>query len=155
MENMSGPQQHTFAEIWPFLVLFIILAPTVGAKLMSIMSGWRSLASVYPEEHPFAGDLFRFQSVFMRYRSAYANVVIFGANQEGLRISVFLPWRFAHPPIFVPWQDVSAKAERRGTAKMMRLYFENSPEISMLIMQRLAAKLSRSSGDSFNLPTAI
>ena len=152
MENALSPSEF-FAKVWPFLVLFIILAPTVGAKLMSILSGWRSLASMYPEEHPFAGDLFRFQSLFLRYRSRYVNIVIFGSNHEGLFVSLFLPFRFGHSPIFIPWEDVSAERERKGLTKMIRLRFEKSPEISMVIMERLAAKLSRSSGGNFNLPT--
>lgn len=101
---------------WGFPVVFVAAWIAVGVVL-SWMSGWRSLAVRYPDPGAVEGQRFRFVSGYVgrgmrsvRYRSAIDLVV----GERGIRVSVLLPFRFMHPPFFVPWQEIErVERERR------------------------------------------
>lgn len=93
-----------------FPFLFILAWLAVGA-LLSWIGGWHALASAFPDPGRVEGRRFRLVSGFVgrglrsaRYRSVLAIVV----GERGLRVSILLPFRFMHPPFFVPWTEIAS-----------------------------------------------
>ena len=49
------------------------------------------------------------QSAAMRWLTHYNNVLTVGADSEGLFLVPFFLFRVGHPPLFVPWAEITAE----------------------------------------------
>ena len=56
----------------------------------------------------------------MRGLAHYRNCLVIGANPAGLYLAVFLPFRVAHPPLFIPWNEVTQSKTRIFFINMVR-----------------------------------
>ena len=91
-----------------FLYLFPFVFIGWGALVMymlSLMSGWRRLAQRYPARGEPTGTTFKSQSAKIGWVS-YNNVLKFTIAPDGLSVSSWGPFRFAHPPFTIPWRDI-------------------------------------------------
>lgn len=137
---------------WPDIALIVLLfiATWVAVvNIISLLGGWRSLGKSYRADRPFSGQRFWFQSAGLRTMTSYNNVLTIGANEEGLYLSVFFLFRFGHPPLFIPWEDISGTPKRVLWMKTVKLQFQKCPSVPVSISKRLADKLERASGVQF------
>ncbi|TWT82514.1 hypothetical protein CA13_39770 [Planctomycetes bacterium CA13] len=71
--------------------------------VLSWASGWWVLAKQFPARSRVDGPVAR-----MRTGSIgpihYHSMLTFVAAEHGIRISIFLPFRIGHPPLFIPWE---------------------------------------------------
>lgn len=154
---MEAGQASHFLDsffLYLFFPLFIVLWGII-CHVISLVGGWRELASQYHMEHPFSGELFRFQSAQMRGRMNYNGCVTVGANVEGLYLSVLFVLRLGHPPLFIPWSDVSGTIKKRRWFSRLRLKFERCPSVPLVISKRLGERISHASGAVFYPEGAI
>ena len=79
----------------------------------------------------------------------YNNILTVGADPDGMYVSVFVLFRFGHPPLFIPWEDVSAEAKRVWLFNVVILKFARCPSIPFWISRKLADKLEMASGVQF------
>jgi len=90
----------------PVLVVGLIIL-IVG--LSSRISGWALLAEAYPSLEPVEGRKRWFASLGLRrwafLPANYGGVVVLTFSPEGLRLSLLFPFRFMHPPLFIPWRE--------------------------------------------------
>jgi hypothetical protein len=143
-------------EIWSETT-FIILLAVMGwialtyliAPYIAAFTGWRRLAEFYHANVPFSGRKFYAQSARLRARGSYNNVLTVGANPEGMYVSVFVLFRSGHPPLFIPWEDVSAEAKRVRWVNVVILNFARCPDIPFWISRKLANQLEQASGVQF------
>lgn len=75
--------------------------------LVSLLSGWWGLAEQYRTETPFPAHMRRFQRGQMRWRTNYGNILTVVSDSRGLYLSVMFLFRLGHPPLFIPWADIS------------------------------------------------
>jgi hypothetical protein len=74
----------------------------------------------------------------------------------GIYLSILFPFRIAHPTLFIPWEDVSVKGERRRwLSPRVELRFAKCPFVPFLISRKLAAKLSQASGARLDMAAAV
>ena len=82
--------------------------------------------------------------------SHYGASLIVGANREGLHLSVLLPFRIGHPPVFIPWPDISMREQKgRLFSARVELTFQKVPNLSMRIQPGLARKIQAARGQPF------
>src|SRR5436309_12401220 len=92
---------------------FIFVGAWVGISLLlSWIGGWRALAGRYRATQRFTGVRFWMKSAGMCWGVSYRSSVYLGANSSCLFLSVFLPFRAGHPPLLIPWSDISFSRER-------------------------------------------
>ena len=115
--------------------------------LLSVFSGWRQLSQYYRSSGLFEGRRFYFQSGAMRLRARYNSVLILGVNSEGLYLSILFPFRVGHPPLLVPWGDISWTEKPGRFFGGFELQFARSPSIPFLISRRLMEKIANAAGD--------
>jgi hypothetical protein len=87
---------------------FVVLVWLLGNNLNSLVFGWWALARHYQHHGPFEGTHHRFRTCYLGW-ARYGHSVTVGANAEGLYLAVLLLLRPGHPPLFVPWADVTAE----------------------------------------------
>jgi hypothetical protein len=113
---------------------------------ISLVGGWRQLARRYRTSSPISGTTWRFRSAAMHNwsESSYNSCLKLTANEEGLGLSVFFPFRFGHPPLFIPWSDMLVSQVRRVIFfNRVRFTFPDQPAIWIDITPRLAAKIQK------------
>jgi hypothetical protein len=91
--------------------IFAVVFPIFWCAIMywiSFMGGWRQLATRYRSSSPISGTAWRFRSATLHHRmeSNYGSCLKLTANEEGLGLSVFFPFRVGHPPLFIPWSEM-------------------------------------------------
>lgn len=112
-------QANPLANIAPWAltagaVLFAALIWFVGSTLSAVGSGWHRLQHRFRAGAPFAGEERSFQTGVMRWKSRYNHCLALGANQDGLSIRAMWLARLEHPPLFVPWDEVSVTDQSRA-----------------------------------------
>lgn len=117
--------------------------------IISRISGWTSLAEIYRYTDPFNGSRWRFQSAGMRWMMSYNNCLTIGLNERGLYLSIFFIFRFGHPPIFIPWNDISITNKKGLFFKYIEFRFRRFPFLFLRINKRLAERISHSASSSW------
>ena len=77
-----------------------------------------------------------------------------GADPFGLHLAVWPLFRIGHPPLFVPWSDISLSLENYLWIEVVLLTFARDPHARVRITHRLADRLSAESGGSFDVTAA-
>lgn len=79
-----------------------------------VVLGWRAFAQRFPATGRPAGDAFVFASAWMRadsFPAGYGHCLTVTVGDAGIRISMFILFRFFHPTILVPWSAIDSVAE--------------------------------------------
>jgi hypothetical protein len=68
-------------------------------------------------------------------------------NPNGIYLSVLFIFRIGHPPLFIPWPDVSMREKRFLIFfKQVELWFSKCPSIPVVISRRLMNRISDALG---------
>lgn len=133
----------------PAYILFFIALWICVCKLISVFGGWKTLSQDYQANSAFDGQKLWLKSVAMRRWTSYSNCVNIGANKYGLYLSVLSIFRVGHPPLFIPWTDISTEAiPRRLLPDVVKFSFAKQPEVPIILFKKLAAKIFRMRQDS-------
>jgi hypothetical protein len=111
-------------------------------------SGWRQLARSYRCSAPITGISWRWQSAEMRWSCNYGNCLRVTVNEEGLHLVPMLPYRIAHPPLFIPWADLSIR-QRHTTLGFEKVTFAVAREANVIlrVSGRLVTKIEDALGE--------
>jgi len=132
-----------FAAIFP--TYFICLWLLVGA-ITSFIGGWFSLAKVFRTRVPFNGTKWRGQSGQMRWLANYNRVLTLGTNQEGLYLASMFLFRFMHPPLLVPWSEISVRRRKGWVFEYVIFTLGHELAIPLRIRVKLAERLRNEAG---------
>ncbi len=140
-----------FAFIFPFF--FVTLWILVG-YVIAFIGGWRLLAKRFRAQASFSGQKWGGQSARMRWTTNYNGVLTIGANSSGLFIVPFFLFRAGHPPLLIPWVEMTAARKTQriflGLAfDFVELRLGRAEDIPFTIRAKLAAKLEMAAGSSW------
>jgi len=85
----------------------------------------------------------------MRGLGRYRNCLVVGASPTGLYLAVFFPFRVAHPPLFIPWNEVTLSRSRIFLMNMVRFQLGRERPIPLSIRESLASKLKAAAGNAW------
>ena len=144
------PDAHLWLSSPEYLIptKFICLWVAVSF-LLSHGSGWAALAREYRTQEPYAGDRWRFQSAQMRWLLNFNHCLTIGANRTGLYLAILSPFRLAHPPLFIPWREISVRPTKLLWLRGVELRLGSELQIPLRIRESLAQKLRASAGTSW------
>lgn len=142
MENQ--PEPINIILIIPiFLTFFTALWLLVGL-LNSALSGWQRLATRYATEKPFSGHKWTWESGQMRW-VGIRNCLTVGADRNGLYLAMLVVFRFRHPPLFIPWSDISITPKRSFFRKGMEFRLGGNDGVPLWLSADLAERLRQAS----------
>jgi hypothetical protein len=146
---------QTWIAQHPPLFFCFILAGVMAFRwlllnLIAIASGWRILGRRFPAQQPFSAPVWKWQSARMRYLVGYNNCLKVGADQMGLFIRTMWGARTAHPPLYVPWNEISVTPEPGGVmGPFVRFSLGRSEQIPFTVRKTLADKLHAAAGQGW------
>lgn len=119
-----------FGAVW-----FVVCA------VVSYVGGWATLASRYRCQSDFVGERWPFQNGWMRWTVHYGNCLTVGGNSEGLYLAVFTPFRFGHPPLLIPWGEITITRRQFLFIRWVRFEIGRELHIPLSIRTTLARRL--------------
>lgn len=131
---------------WP--ALFVPFIWILVSFIISRVGGWSLLARVYlAQADTLDGDSWRFQSIQMRWGTNYGNCVTVRADPLGLGLSVLFLLRLGHPPLLIPWPDITMVTVKkfRFFPSWIEFRFRLEPSIPIRINNKLFSKILNSS----------
>jgi hypothetical protein len=105
MQNSALPLD----DVWPILFFPVLWIAISG--VLSLLSGWSSLATRFRANAPGGGETFGWVSGAMGFRFFpvnYGHCLRVTSNPTGMGLSVLLPFRAFCPPLFIPWREVES-----------------------------------------------
>jgi len=97
-----------------FLCFFVCMW-CLASYMVSLLGGWYAISKKYRRQETANGRLYFFTSMNVGI-GTYASCLFIRVGEKGLDISVFLPFRFFHPPLLIPWNAFDS-------CKRTRLFF--------------------------------
>jgi hypothetical protein len=131
-----------------FLFLWLVVS-----FVISYTGGWAVLARKFRYRATFNGSKWRGESGSMRGLAHYGSCLVIGAGPEGLYLAVFFPFRIAHPPIFIPWTEVTFSKSRVFFVTMVRFQLGREDPVPLSIRESLANKIREASGNAWPIET--
>jgi hypothetical protein len=144
LQHWIDQHPSAFAAIFP--IYFLSLWLLVGA-IISFVGGWSSLAKVYRMRVPFNGAKWAMQSGRMRSLANYNNVLTIGVSPQGLYLASMFLFRFMHPPLLVPWNEIKVRRSKGWVFEYVTFMMGRELAIPLRIREKLAAKLRESAGN--------
>jgi hypothetical protein len=134
----------------PFLALFFVTQGVLGFYILALMSGWNRLSKRFRHRGNFDGETWPFRSARMRTLIRFGCALTMGADESGLYMAVFPLFRMCHPPLLIPWSEVSIVRSERGLIFKKRLLLLGRKEaISLSISSSLAENLKEAAGKAW------
>jgi len=127
------------------LVVFWVVALLAMSRL-----GWSSLAEFYRADRPFVGKRWHFIRIRVG-RIRWSGSLTVGANHEGLFLAPMAPYRIAHPPLFIPWPEVSVEW-RRADLLPVQLIARRAPRVLILVTESRAREMALAAGTAWPAP---
>jgi len=81
--------------------------------------------------------------------TGYNNCLTIGANASGLYLSIIFPLRFAHPPLFIPWREISISRKKILWINIVELRLGREADVPLRIRNPLTEKLKAAAGTSW------
>ena len=150
-QGFATPSTHLriqpFMDQWfPLLFPFFFVGMWLLVSfLLAAISGWRTLAHLYPARGTFSGKHYFFRSGNLN-GVRYGGCLTLGADRAGLSMSVLFMFRMGHPPIFIPWSDVQAQAGRDWGFSVINLSCKQVPGITIRLRRKDAEALFKDAG---------
>ena len=133
----------------------VLLAPGVIVGwfaiigLLSWLGGWSRLARVYRDEMSELtdGHTWRMQSVSLRGWCGYNNCVSIEATAKGLKISPWFIMRPGHPPLFLPFDEMTSSSSTMLGVGLEQVRMTQDPAISIDFRRTLVDSVREELGD--------
>ena len=136
----------------PFIIVpifFLVVFPAIWlivSLILAHMSGWSGLARVYYFPGEFQGKRWSLESAMLNL-VRYKSCLVVGANGEGLYLRPIIVFRFGHPPLFIPWSEISVQPVKSIFFGHSELCFQQVPRTSLKIGKGLADRLVTAASD--------
>ena len=83
----------------------------------------------------------------MRWTSHYGSCLNVGADPAGVKISVLFPFRPGHPPLLIPWSEISVASRRKFLfIRRVKLLLGREEQIPFVISGGLADRIQAAAG---------
>ena len=135
--------------------LTVLLAPGVIVGwfavigLLSWSGGWSRLARVYRDEMSELtdGHTWRMQSVSLRGWCGYNNCINIEATVKGLKISPWFIMRPGHPPLFLPFDEMTSSSRTMLGVGLEQVRMKQEPAIRIDFRRTLVDSVRQELGD--------
>jgi hypothetical protein len=139
-------QVSTF-NAWIVPGIFIALAAfwCLICTLIGLVSGWNALSTRFTALSKPSGEFLQagplFHSVYLRFWGHYSSVVRMISAPDALYLSALFPFRPGHPPLCIPWNEITFGRTKFLWQKYVVLTLGNEERIPLRISEGMARKL--------------
>jgi hypothetical protein len=143
MQNWLDQHQNA---LWIIIPCYAVALWLLVSAVISYIGGWATLAKRFRFRPPFLGEKWSGQSGQMRWIAGYGNCLTLGCNQQGLYLAIMPLFRFRHPPLLIPWEEIKIARTRILFFRYVRFGLGRELDIPLYLRVRLADRLKRTAG---------
>lgn len=143
----TEPSQGPTSWLWALFPVFFVGMWLLISFILSTTGGWSTLANHYAARSGVAGRRFYFRSAQLGAGVSYGACLTLGTSPAGLYMAVVPLFRMAHPPLLIPWPDITARETKSWFSATVELRFAKVPMVSVRISRQLADALFAASGE--------
>jgi hypothetical protein len=132
--------------------LFVVIW-CLAEHALARLGGWHTLARFYRARVPLDGQTLRGSAVSFGF-IRYWDWVQFTAGNAGLGVSCYLRLSNAHPPLLIPWSELTMARHGLWPFQWVELGFAQAPKVRVSVMPGLAEKLIQAGGEAVHLRKA-
>jgi len=132
-----------------YFAIFLLVLWLLLNLIISRLTGWARMAAHYPNVGGFSGKLWRFQTITTRRGMGYKGSTTVGADSRGLYLSLLFIFRFGHPPLFVPWRDITITEKQIFKIRALELRFRKTEDLPLRIFAKLGDRLAEAAGSNW------
>jgi hypothetical protein len=130
------------------LFCFAFVGLWIGVSFFTARGNWAALAGAYRYRGTFPSSRWHRQDGNVG-SEGFENGLTVGADSEGLYLAIVFLFRAGHPPLFIPWTDVSVRTEERFLATFMVFHFRSVPSVPLRVGESLGQRLAVAAGRSW------
>jgi hypothetical protein len=82
----------------------------------------------------------------MRWLAGYHNCLTIGGSPEGLYLAIMPLFRFRHPPLLIPWAEITVTRRRILLFEVVQFSLGWELDVPLCVRPKLAAKLVHAAG---------
>jgi hypothetical protein len=138
-------QRHS--ALWLILPCYALALWLLVSAIISYIGGWTTLAKRFRMKTSFVGERWAGQSGQMRWLAGYGNCLTLGCNPEGLYLATMPLFRFRHPPLLIPWEEIAISRREILFLSFVRFGLGRDLDIPLYVRSKLADKLRRAAKD--------
>jgi len=125
---------------WGFVPIFICGWVAI-CFFVSHIGGWPKLNRCYPAQEQPGNATFYTVSAGLRWGASYRSCLIVGSTFQGIYVRLMFIFRPFHPPLFIPWSDITTSEEKQFFIPVIRFRFTKTPDVPMVILKGSALKI--------------
>ena len=144
--NARDLATHNLPVILPTYLIGLWL---LISAIVSYIGGWFSLSRAFCAPDEFKGPKWKFQSGRMRWGTNYGSILTLGANQDGLYLAVMPLFRFMHPHLLVPWNEIKVRRSKGRLFEYVTFLMGHEVSIPLKVLGKVASKLRDIAGSSW------
>lgn len=119
-------------------------------RVSALRNGWNELAARYGREGSFDGVRFGAQSAVLN-GFAFTGTLILGVGPSGFYLRGGLLLHLFHPPILVPWSDITVERLERTYSSGYALRFAAFPDMSCELSDATLERLAGAARPEWNV----
>jgi hypothetical protein len=140
-----------FAGLVVFAVVFVLFGRFV-LRSLARWGKWTDLATSYRDEGEFSGPTKSLQSgSFGPF--VHKGTLVLGADADALHVSMLPVFRYAHPSLRIPWEDVTVRRRKGILAEHLVMTLRNQPFVEIYVRPSTASLLTTWSKGAFKPPS--
>lgn len=116
-----------------FFPMFFIGLWLLVSFVLSLM-GWSSLARHYKTDNVFYGRNIGICSGYIN-SVKYKNVLVVKYNEQGIHLSVIFIFRFCHPAVFIPWDEIKKVYDDHSFFLRYKKMVIGAPQIATITLR--------------------
>jgi hypothetical protein len=132
-----------------FVLLDVVFLYFIVSFVVSWWSGWATLSRQFRLRTKFNDSRWRGQSGQMRWLCGYRGCLTIGGNSEGLYLATLSFFPLFHPPLFVPWNEVSVAKKKLLFITGVRFELGKETHVPLWVRERLAERLRNVAGRGY------
>jgi hypothetical protein len=136
-------------NLWFYIPIYFVCLWSGVSLMVSLIGGWFELGRAYRAVTPFRGNRWHLQDACLRFLTSYRGALTVGANAEGFYASVFPLFRIGHPPLFIPWQDVSVRPDKCLWVRVYEFKFRQVPTVRFRLREKIGKKIQEAAGSAW------
>lgn len=131
-------------------LLYLIIGNVAISYMMSF-GGWQQLAQSYKANTQFVGTRLNFQAAIINNSGKYSGTINIGVNPSGLHLCCIILLRPGHPPLFIPWSEISVSRYQENSQYTIQLQTTKQPSIPIRITEHLFHEITALSGGQISI----
>jgi hypothetical protein len=108
--------------------------------LLASLGGWSRLARHYRSQSGFAGKKWRFKSGQFQPVN-YKHCLTIGSDEYGLYLAVHPLFRVGHPPLLIPWSDITTTESQGWLFSYREFAFSKVPTVKLRVLRDVGEKI--------------